>query len=185
MSERARLTVLIGIVATFIAGASTVFVVGSTNRRNDKGAVLRYEASIIAQMREMTVVAGSLEDAADAVARGRLPAAAFAASATQFQKTLSDVAERINAVRVPAPFGAGEKMFAPAAAEYAKAASLYATACAQNSVGPTSSCLAPASASTAAQHALSLYLTAVRVLQDTRTRLGLGRSANFPLELPR
>lgn len=186
MSNRLRWALLATVVASLIGGAGTVFLVGSHNRRSDRNAVLRYEAAVTAQVREMVVVAGSLESAADAFAQGRLGAAAFATSAAQWQKTLAEVAGRLEAVTVPVPFGAGERMFGPAAREFAKAAGLYASfaACAQNSVGPSASCIATATATATADRALSLYRKAVRVLQSTRERLGLGRSANFPESLP-
>ncbi|MCA1833970.1 MAG: hypothetical protein ABR548_04335 [Actinomycetota bacterium] len=181
MTNARRRIVFVGLTAVFVAGATSVFLVGSHNRATDRAAVLRYEASVLAQVREMSVVAGSMADAADAFGAGHLTAAAFAKSAGEWQQTFTRVAGRIAAVRVPRPFGQGETMFAPAAREYARAAGLYAAfaACSQNSVGPSASCIQTANASSVAAHALSLYRHAAEVMQDTRERLGLGKSPNF------
>jgi hypothetical protein len=176
-----RWAILAGLLLTGIAGATSVYLLGSHNRNADRREVLRYEAAVLAQVREMAVVAGTMADAAEAFSAGRLPAAAFARSAGQWQQTLVAVAVRIEAVTVPAPFGDGETMFGPAAREYARAAGLYASfaACSQNSVGPSASCIETANASPVADYALALYRHAANVMQATRERLGLARSPNF------
>ena len=176
-----RWVVLVGLIVALVGGATMVYLVGSHNRAADRRAVLRYEASVLAQVREMSVVAGSLSDVADAFQKGTLSADALFKSATEWQMTFTRVDRSLEAIPIPIVFGEGELMFAPAAREYARAAGLYAAfaACSRNSVGPSASCIATATASAAADHALALYRHAATVVQDTRKRLGLGRSPNF------
>lgn len=181
MNTRRRWAVLALLVMALASGATTVYLVGSHNRESDRQSALRYEAAVLAEVREMTVIAGALADAADAFAAKRLSTGAFLASVREWSATLKAVATRIEAIDVPAPFGTGEKLFAPAARTYARAADLYieAGACRPATLPVGTTCVTVGQANNVASDALALYRRAAALLQRTRLRLGLGESPNF------
>lgn len=179
MSHRARWAMLVAGIALFVAGASTVFVIGSNNRRSDRDAVLRYEAQVLAQVREMNVLGGSMLNAVDAFRAGRLDAGALATQTRGWSDRFDDVARRIAAVPVPIAIGRAEPMFTPAARAWATASSLYASFATCTPRGGAACVAGGADGDAAVAQALQHYERARTALQQARKRLDLGRSPNF------
>jgi len=174
LSDRTRWMVLIGLVVSGLAGATAVYFVTSANRSSDREAVLRYETQVLAPVRDLSVVAGSLADASEAFRKGSVAIATFARTLDTYERALRLDSERIDVVKVPVAFGARANMFAPAAQEYLAVISLY-----KNAATASDRAAALDAADAKAAHALSLYREAARALQTARLRLGLPRSVNF------
>jgi hypothetical protein len=172
-----RWVIVLSLVVVAVAGAVTVFVVGSHNRKADRQRVLSYETQALAHVREMNVVAGSLADAVAAYRAGRATRVVFARSVAVYATSLHTVERALATLRPPAAVGTGAEPFGTAARLYASAADDARTAAAC----PARTCADEALAryDRDAADALARYHRAVLALQDARARLGLERSPNF------
>lgn len=179
-TSRWRWVVLIGLAVAAVGGAVTVFVVGSSQREDDRERVLTYETQVLAHVREMNVVVGSLADAVAAFRARRVDAETLSRTAEQYARTLHAVAQKLAVVRPPAAVGENAESFGPPARLYAAAADAVRTAaeCARRGD-------AACATNALRQHdrdatdALARYRVAVRALQAARERLGLAPSPNF------
>lgn len=183
MTQRSRgVLLLAALLGVLVSGATTVYLVGSHNRRVDRQDVLDYEARVTAEVREMNVVAGSMLNLAEQMEQRKADPARFRSTMEQFQATFRSVSSRLAAVPLPPAVGAASPAFPPAAEAYAEAAGRFALGarCYQNPVAAERiSCADFNAARDRAALALARYRAAAGALQAARARLGLGPSPNF------
>jgi hypothetical protein len=174
LSDRWRWAILIALVTAGVVGTVSVYLLTAHNRDVDRKAVLAYETQILAPIRDVNVVAGSLADAATAFRGGKVGRGTFVNTLGVYRKALQIDATRVDAVKVPVAFGANANMFAPIAHGYLDALKLYLDAATAANRGA-----AMDAADAGWQRALSLYHQAVDALQTARLRLGYPKSSNF------
>jgi hypothetical protein len=171
---------LITLAGVAVGGSLTVYLVGSRNRANDKEAVLRYETQVLAQVREMNGVAGSLAQALAAYRARRVDAATLQRTVRVYAATLHAVAQKLAPIEPPTAVGVNAQSFGQPARLYASSADavLVGAECARkNNTACAESAFTKADAD--AKTALERYRVAVRALQEARARLGFARSPNF------
>ena len=160
------------------AGATTVFLVGSSQRRDDRAAYLRYERAVLVPIRAGgQLVQQEMKPSLGDLGSGSLSAALAVLRAGAWRSALTRTRNEISAIRAPRFLGDIVRLWSVAMDGYLKIPDLFAQAA--RAAGAKRTALLDAAAE-AGNRADKLFDDAARVMQYHRRRLGLGPTHDLP-----
>ena len=172
---------LVVIVAAAI-GAASVFIVGSSNRRSDREAVLAYERAILPLIREAgRIVQQEMKPTLREVAEGEVTDEQIVQRAAAWERVFERVRLDILALDPPALLGEIEEGWSTAMGAYLLAVDAVADIT-EASADQRASAID--TASTFGERADGFFDDVAGIIQFHRKRLGLGPSQNLPDPTP-
>lgn len=168
----------IALVVALAAGATAVFLAGSSNREDDRAAIVAYERSVLPAVREAgRIVQQEMKPSLREIVEGTITGQQLLDRTGAWQRVFKRVRDDLLALEPPALLGDIEGGWSAAMGAY------LITVDAFQAVGradPGTLSAAVDQAATVAENADKLFDRVAGVIQFHRRRLGLGASQNLP-----
>ena len=168
----------IALVVALTAGATAVFLTGSSNREDDKAALVAYERSLLPAVREAgRIVQQEMKPSLREIVEGTITGQQLLDRTGAWQRVFKRVREDLIALEPPAFLGDIEAGWDAAMGAYLITVEAFQTL---GRADPGTVSVAAEQAVSLGEHADDLFDRAAGVIQFHRRRLGLGASANLP-----
>ncbi len=178
MTKKPVLFATLAVVVAGAAGATSVFLVGSKQRRDDRRAYLAYERAVLVPIRDGgRVVQQEMKPSLDQLRRGEITAADARARAGGWRRAFAAVRVKVLALTPPSFLRDVELRFLAAIDGYATIAVLFDRAAGED--GAARASLLDAAAA-AGRRADTMFDRASSIMQFHRRRLGLGATTKLP-----
>ena len=168
----------IALIVALAVGAPAVFFAGSANRKDDRGALVSYERSLLPAVREAgRIVQQEMKPSLREIVEGSITGQQLLDRTGAWQRVFKRVRDDLLALEPPAFLGDIESGWDAAIGAY------LITVDAFQGVGRSDPGTVPVAvdqAVTLAEHADELFDRVAGVIQFHRRRLGLGASPNLP-----
>ena len=169
----ATVAVIVGAV-----GATTVFLVGSAQRRDDRAAYLRYERAALVPIKEGgRIVIQEMRPSLRELDEGKISTQIAIERAAAWRRVFDEVQADLVALRPPRFLGDITRRWVAATSMYRQIADLFERAARTAGSERTRLLDSAADTGTAAD---KLFDEGARVMQFHRRRLGLGSTASLP-----
>jgi len=176
--RRKPLIYTIAVVVAAAIGATAVFLVGSSNRRADRNAVLAYERSILPLVREANkILETEIPVVLEALRKRQETDDRLAQRTSQWERDLERVRKDLLALTPPALLGGVEEGFGVTMGAYLLAVDAVADV---GAAAPAERASAIENAATFAERASGFLDDVASIIQFHRQRLGLGTSPDLP-----
>ena len=175
---RKPLIYTIAVLVAAAIGATAVFLVGSSNRRADRNAVLAYERAILPLVREANkILHNEIPVVLEALRKGQETDDRLAQRTAQWERDLERVRTDLLALTPPALLGGVEEGFGVTMGAYLLAVDAVADV---GVASPDQRANAIDTAKTFAERAPEFLDDVTSIIQFHRRRLGLGTSPDLP-----
>jgi hypothetical protein len=176
--KRPLLFATLAVVLIGVAGATTVFFVGSKQRRDDGRAYLAYERAVLERIGQLDpIVSPAANSYLGELRAGRMSVPEALGRASNWDRALVRVRADLVALAPPAFLNGLEVRWASSIDAYVRVVGLFAQAARAAGATRNSSLDAAEDALRSAGERLN---GAARLMQFHRRRLGLGATANLP-----
>ena len=167
----------LAVVLVGAAGATSVFIVGLKQRRDDRAAYLTYERAVLVPVGIGLLVRKEMEQTVQRLRDGSTSTALVVRSAGEWSSAFASLREHIVALAPPAFLGDIEDRWTAAIDSYARVPGIIVQA-ARASGGRQPSFID--AAETAVKRAVGSFDRAAERMQFHRRRLGLGPTSELP-----
>lgn len=176
--RRSPLVYTIALVAALATGATAVFLLGSSNRKDDRASLVSYELSLLPAVREAgRIVQQEMKPSLREIMEGTITGRQLLERTGAWQRVFKRVREDLLALEPPALLGDIEAGWDAAMGAYLLTVDAFQTI---GRADPASVSFAVDQAVTFAERADDLFDRVAGVIQFHRRRLGLGSSTNLP-----
>ena len=167
----------LAVVLVGAAGATSVFLVGSKQRRDDRAAYLTYERAVLVPVGIGILVRHEMDQAVQRVRDGSISPAEAVRAAGEWSSAFASLREHIVALTPPAFLGDIERRWTVAIDSYTRVPGVVVRA-ARASRGDRLSLID--AAENAVKRAVGSFDRAAERMQFHRRRLGLGPTSELP-----
>jgi hypothetical protein len=175
---RNPLVYTIALVVVLAAGATAVFLTGSSNREDDRAAIVSYERSLLPAVREAgRIVQQEMKPSLREIAEGTITGQQLLDRTGAWQRVFKRVRDDLLALEPPALLGDIEAGWDAAIGAYLITVDAFQTV---GRADPGTVSAAVDQAATLAEQADKLFDRVAGVIQFHRRRLGLGATPNLP-----
>jgi hypothetical protein len=175
---RNPLVYTIALVVVLAAGATAVFLTGSSNREDDRAAIVSYERSLLPAVREAgRIVQQEMKPSLREIAEGTITGQQLLDRTGAWQRVFKRVRDDLLALEPPALLGEIEAGWDAAIGAYLITVDAFQTV---GRADPGTVSAAVDQAATLAEQADKLFDRVAGVIQFHRRRLGLGATPNLP-----
>jgi hypothetical protein len=175
---RNPLVYTIALVVVLAAGATAVFLTGSSNREDDRAAIVSYERSLLPAVREAgRIVQQEMKPSLREIAEGTITGHQLLDRTGAWQRVFKRVRDDLLALEPPALLGEIEAGWDAAIGAYLITVDAFQTV---GRADPGTVSAAVDQAATLAERADKLFDRVAGVIQFHRRRLGLGATPNLP-----
>jgi hypothetical protein len=172
----------IALVVVLAAGATAVFLAGSSNREDDRAALVSYERSLLPAIREAgRIVQQEMKPSLREIVEGTITGQQLLDRTGAWQRVFKRVRDDLLALEPPALLGDIEAGWDAAMGAYLITVDAFQTV---GRADPGTVPVAVEQAVTLAEQADKLFDRVAGVIQFHRRRLGLGASPNLPDAFP-
>ncbi|MEX2557302.1 MAG: hypothetical protein WEB06_16935 [Actinomycetota bacterium] len=176
--RRSPLVYTIALVLVLAAGATAVFLMGSSNRKNDRAALVSYEESLLPAVREAgRIVQQEMKPSLREIVEGTITGVQLLDRTGAWQRVFQRVRDDLLGLEPPALLGDIEAGWDAAMGAYLVTVDAFQTV---GRADPGTLSAAVDQAVTIAENADKLFDRVAGVIQFHRRRLGLGASPNLP-----